>query len=74
MMDFSTSLAGLEWASTTLELTAARIATLGSAPGDSVSLSSQAVAVIASRDSFTANADVLRTDDQMTKSLLNILG
>ena len=41
---------------------------------DSVDLSSEMVALLASRNDFEANTKVVKTFDEMTKTLLNILG
>lgn len=43
-------------------------------PGDRVDLSTQAVALIDSRNSFDANIKVLKVDDQMQQTLLNVIG
>jgi len=46
-----------------------------SAPqGDRVDLSTQAVALIQSRNSFEANIKALKVDDQMQQTLLNVIG
>ena len=42
--------------------------------GDLVALSTQAVAVLESKDSFEANIQVLKVDNQMQHTLLNIVG
>ena len=42
--------------------------------GDLVDLSTQAVAVLQSKNSFEANIQALKVDDQMTQSLLNVIG
>jgi len=73
MIDFSTPLAGLDRATTSLNQTASKIANL-STPGDTVDLSSEVVSLIQSRNDFDANTKVLQTQDEMTQSLLNIIG
>jgi flagellar hook protein FlgE len=46
-----------------------------SAPqGDTVDLSSQAVALIQAKNSFEANTAALKVGDEMTQSLLNAIG
>jgi flagellar basal body rod protein FlgG len=42
--------------------------------GDLVNLSAQAVALLQSRDSFEANLKALQVDDQMTQTLLKMVG
>jgi flagellar hook protein FlgE len=73
MIDFSTPLAGMERATTSLNQTASKIANL-STPGDSVDLSSEMVSLIQSRNDFASNTKVVQTEDQMTKSLLDMIG
>jgi flagellar hook protein FlgE len=73
MIDFSTPLAGLDRATTSLNQTASKIASL-STPGDTVDLSSEVVSLIQSRNDFDANTKVLQTQDEMTQSLLNMIG
>lgn len=73
MIDFSTPLAGMERATTSLNQTASKIANL-STPGDSVDLSSEMVSLIQSRNDFESNTKVVQTEDEMTKSLLNMIG
>ena len=46
-----------------------------SAPqGDLVTLSTQAVAMLESKNSFEANIQVLKVDNQMQRTLLNVVG
>jgi flagellar basal body rod protein FlgG len=73
MIDFSAPLAGMERATTSLNQTASKIANL-STPGDTVDLSSEVVSLLQSRNSFESNTKVLQTEDEMTKSLLNMIG
>lgn len=42
--------------------------------GDTVDLSSQAVSLIQSKNSFEANTAALKVSDEMTQSLLNAIG
>ena len=72
MIDFSIPLTGMNSAESSVNRTAAQIAQSGFSGGDSVSLSSEAVAMIEARDSFAANARVVRTEDRMTGALLNM--
>jgi flagellar hook protein FlgE len=41
---------------------------------DTVDLSAQAVALIQSKNSFEANTAAFKVDDEMTQSLLNVIG
>ena len=43
-------------------------------PGDQVSLSDQAVAVLQAKNSFEANTAALKVADEMTQSLLKSIG
>ena len=72
MIDFSIPLAGIHAAESSLNRTAAQIAQFGFPGGDSVNLSSEAVALIEARNSFAANVNVVRTEDQITTALLNL--
>ena len=46
----------------------------GSGQGDQVDLSTEAVALIQSRNSFEANTKVIQIADEMDKTLLNAVG
>jgi flagellar basal body rod protein FlgG len=75
MMDFSIPLAGLNRAESSLNQTAAKIARpTSSDPGDSVDLSSEMVSLIQARQGFGMNTKSLETEDDLTKSLLNLIG
>ena len=82
MADFSIPLAGMANAASRLNSAATRIARLPAAvqnntppeAQDSVSLSDDMVALLQSRNDYEANTKVVKTFDEMTKSLLNILG
>ncbi len=75
MIDFSTPLAGLNAATTSLNKVAQNMANYGgSAAGDSVNLSSDAVTLLQAKNDFVANLKVAQTEDQLTKSALSILG
>jgi flagellar hook protein FlgE len=73
MIDFNIPLAGLDRASSSVHQTAAKVAKV-SEPGDSVDLSTGMVSLIQARNSFDTNTKVIQTEDEMTKSLLNIVG
>jgi flagellar hook protein FlgE len=74
MIDFSTPLAGMDAAAASLNRTAERIASIGGNPqGDSVNLGAEAVAMIEAKNEFAANIQVVRTADEMTRALLNVL-
>jgi flagellar basal body rod protein FlgG len=75
VIDFQTPLAGLERASASLDRAASRIAAAADpAQSDSVDLSSEMIAVLEARNSFESNVKVAQTQDEMTRSLLNVLG
>jgi len=69
---------GIQTAEAQFDKAAANIAqspfSSSTAQGDSVNLSTQAVSMIQSRNSFEANVKALKVDDQMTKTLLNMVG
>ncbi len=74
MIDFSTPLAGINAAESSLNEAAANVAQSGFAGGDTVDLSSEMVALLQARNDVAANVNVVRVEDQMTKSLLDMLG
>jgi hypothetical protein len=74
MIDFSTPLAGLNAATASLNKVAENVASYGGNAGDSVDLSSNAVALLQAKNDFVANLKVAQTEDQLTKSTLSILG
>jgi flagellar hook-associated protein FlgK len=73
MVDLQTPLAGMNRAATSLDRTAAKIAySADSEPGaDSVDLSAEMIALIEAQNSFSANANVAHTYDEMSQTLLN---
>jgi flagellar hook protein FlgE len=73
MIDLSVPLAGLDGAASSVNRTASKVAKV-SEPGDSVDLSTEMVSLIQARNSFDTNTKVIQTEDEMTKSLLNIVG
>jgi flagellar basal body rod protein FlgG len=74
MIDFSTPLAGLDRASKALDKVASRVAQTGNPSGDTVDLSAEAVGLIVARQNYESNVKVIQTADQMSKSLLDLLG
>lgn len=75
MIDFTIPLTGLDRATASLDRTASRIAGVGqSAPGDTLDLSSEMVALIEAKRTFQTNAKVIQSEDDLTKSLLNLIG
>jgi flagellar hook protein FlgE len=74
MIDFSTPLAGLAAAEQSLNKVAANIANAGgSQAGDSVDLSTEAVALLRAKNNFRANANVAHAEDDVYQSLLKIV-
>ena len=65
------SATGLERAEGQLNQAAQAIAT---PQGDSVDLSAQAVALIQAKNNFEANLKTLQIGDEMTKTLLKVVG
>jgi hypothetical protein len=74
MLDLQTPLSGMNRASASVDRAASRIAAAPFPPGDSVDLSTEMVALMTGQNSFEANVKVAQTEDQMSRSLLNILG
>ena len=74
MIDFSTPLAGLDRASKAVDKTATRVAQAGNAGGDTVDLSAEAASLLVAQQNYQSNVKVIQTADEMTKSLLNLLG
>ena len=71
-----TSLQGLASAEAQFNKAAAGIASIAAVPQqqpDTVDLSSQAVALLQSRNSFEANVQALKVGDEMTQSLFNAI-
>lgn len=73
MIDFSQPLAGLERASAQVEKTAARVAQAPQA-GDTVDLSGEMISLIQARNNTQTNATLVKTEDQITKVLLDMVG
>jgi flagellar basal body rod protein FlgG len=74
MIDFQAPLQGMSLASASLDRAATRIASLGTPAGDSVDLSAEMVALIQAKNNFGANVRVAQTMDEVTQSLLNLIG
>ena len=74
MIDFQTSLLGMDRASASLDRAASRIAVISQPSGDTVDLSSEMIALIQARNNFGANIKVAQTMDEVTHSLLKIVG
>ena len=74
MIDFSIPLAGMQQAEASLYKTASRVAVVGLTPaGDNDDLSTEMIAMIEAKNSFSANTKVAQAENQVTQSLLNIL-
>ena len=71
MIDFSAPLSGMTQAETSVNRIAMRVA---QPAGDTVDLSTEAVSMMAARNSFATDAKVAKVEDQMTRSTLSILG
>ncbi|MEO7144224.1 MAG: flagellar basal body rod C-terminal domain-containing protein [Bryobacteraceae bacterium] len=79
MIDFSTPLEGMSRAESALNAVAGRIAqapfsSLSATPQDTVDLSSDMVSLLQARNDFTANTKVFHTADEMTRTLLSMIG
>lgn len=72
MVSFSAPLLGLDRAVSSLDRTASKVARLGFS-GDSLDLGPEMVALIEARRSFEANTKVVKVEDEMTRSALNIV-
>jgi hypothetical protein len=74
MIDFNTPLAGIQRAEASVNRTAAKLATAGDPQGDAVDLSAAAVALLSARTSVQANVNVIRAQDAIGQTLVNLLG
>jgi flagellar basal body rod protein FlgG len=70
MIDFSTPLAGMMRAETTVNQIATRLA---QPAGDSVDLSTEMVSLMQAQNSYATNVKIAQTEDQMTQSALSLL-
>ena len=85
MIDFSSPLAGMERAAAAVDQTAKRLAGRTAPPAertqsspappaeDKVDLSSEIVALIGARNSFKANAQAFRVEDELSQSTISLL-
>jgi hypothetical protein len=69
----SAALGGMRNAQGTIERTAERIASTSAQPADAVDLSNEMVDMLAARNQYQTNAQVIQTAGEMQKKLLNIL-
>jgi flagellar hook-associated protein FlgK len=69
----SAALGGMRTAQGTLERTAERIAGTSTQSADSVDLSNEMVTMLAARNQYQTNAQVIQTAGEMQKKLLDIL-
>ena len=76
MVGLTTALEGLSRAEAQFNTAASQMARTPPPPpqADSVDLSAAAVALLESRNSFEANTKMIKTADEMEKSLLDTLG
>ncbi len=74
MIDFSAPMSGLDRATSSVNQAAAIAKTGFTASGDSVELSSEMVSLMQGRQDFEAGTKVIHTEDEMTKSLLDVIG
>lgn len=72
MLSFDQPLQGLQRAESRLETAAGRIANV-SDPQDSVDLSAEMVELLASKIDFGASVKAIQTQDEISKSLLDVL-
>jgi flagellar hook protein FlgE len=74
MIDFSAPLAGMQQAEAKFNTSARQIAQTAGPQADSVDLSAEAVNLLQAKNSFAANAKAVSVTDQMTKSVLDMMG
>jgi flagellar basal body rod protein FlgG len=73
MIDFTAPLAGLNTAASAVAHVALNI-NKGGSPEDRIDLGQEIVALIQAQNDSKADATVIRTGDEINKSLLNITG
>jgi flagellar basal body rod protein FlgG len=73
MIDFSAPLAGLNRAEAALNQVASQVAQAGD-PAANVDLSAEAVGLIQARTNVQVAVKMMQAEDQMAKSLLQIIG
>jgi flagellar hook protein FlgE len=69
----SVALSGMQNAQNTLQKSAERLASVSPENSDSVELSSQMVAMLSARNQYQTNAAVVRTADDLSKKVLDML-
>lgn len=80
MIDFATPLRAMNQAEQSLDKAAGRIAqspfatASSSTADDTLDLSAEMIALLEARGSFSANAKVIQTADEMSKTLFEMLG
>jgi flagellar basal body rod protein FlgG len=74
MIDFSAPLSGLDRATSAVDKVASRIARTDETSGDSIDLSSEAIALLVARQNFESNIKAVQTADEMSRSVLDLLG
>jgi hypothetical protein len=70
MIDFSSPLAGMTQAETSVNQIATRLSQPAS---DTVSLSADMIALMTAKSSFAIDAKLAQTEDQMTQSALSLM-
>jgi hypothetical protein len=74
MVDFTQPLGAMHRAEASVQRSAERIAGIGLTPqGDSVDLSAEMVSLALARNDFTVSTKVTQSQNQMARSLLNLL-
>ena len=76
MPPINAALQGLVQAEKTLKRTADRISRYGQSPpaaADSISLSDDAVSLLMAKNAYEMNLQSIKTDDEMTRRLLDVL-
>jgi flagellar basal body rod protein FlgG len=73
VINLNTALGGLERAAGQVDKTASRIAQPATA-ADTVDLSTEMVSLMQARADFEANTKSLKTEDQMTRAALDLIG
>ena len=72
MIDFSTPLKGLDVATLAVNRAASNIARSGFS-SDNIDLSNEMVNLMQGQNDFAANTKVIQTEDQMNRSLLDMM-
>ncbi len=74
MIDMAVPLEGIRRAEASLNGAAGRLAAVGTPQGDAVDLSAEVVTMLAAKIAVQANANVVRTEAAVSKSLVDLLG